>query len=62
MVVFMAEIDEKAQVVRIGGELAVKMRKLNQKTGIPARSLVRVAVLEWFQRHDGEPGVEQIKF
>lgn len=48
-------------LILLKGKLVEHCMMVREKTGIPITALVRTALLEWFQRHEGEPGVKAMK-
>ncbi len=48
--------------VILNGAIAERCLKIKAITGIATAALVRTALLEWFQNHDGEPCVQKISF
>lgn len=56
-------LEERPQaLIVLKGKIVQHCMDVRKTTGVSITALVRSALLEWFQRHSGEPGVERINF
>jgi len=54
-------LEERPQaLIVLKGKIVRRCMNIRKTTGVPITALVRSALLEWFQHHEGEPGVETI--
>ncbi|MFA5077349.1 MAG: hypothetical protein WC488_02895 [Candidatus Micrarchaeia archaeon] len=47
--------------ILLQGEIVERCIAAREKIGIPITSIVRMAVLDWLARHDGETGIRKAR-